>query len=82
MVAVGKGVRLMLDFPHAEALADFVMFLRESGQLPEDVGVFEADSLDFSSGTGITRKYTYIVRRDEGETMGRKRLKVMREQTV
>lgn len=55
-----KRVRLMLDFVDAEDAADFVRTI--SNALPEPVGAFQCDALDFNvQSGGIGRKNTYIM---------------------
>ena len=72
----------MIDFDSPEKLADFVRRLRESHDLPHDVGAYTVTALDFSAKTGgVPRGETYLVTRD-GEAEGRERLIVRTEAAV
>jgi len=70
----------MIDFNDVEDLAEFVSVLRINEMVPDDVAVYEADALDFIKDSGVTKKYTYLLRRDPQD--GRKRLVVNRSVEV
>ena len=74
--------RLMIDFTETGDLARFFAEAKRLGLVPNSAGVFEADALDFLKDTGITRKHTYIMRGDNAEGEGRKRLMVTTEVPV
>jgi hypothetical protein len=73
-------VRLMIDFDGEESLADFVTMAKDAGLIPDNFGVYEAESLDFAARSGgIGRAGTYIAL-SVGD--GRKRLYVARSEPV
>ena len=76
--------RLMIDFPDDEALAQFVLEARANGVLPDDVGVFKCESLDFNARSGgVGRAHTYLLRTPAAaEQEGRERLTIQRTEEI
>lgn len=57
-------VRLMLDFPNADAMKEWVRESLKDGALPKEAAVFQMDGLDERKDVGgATAANTYIVRR-------------------
>lgn len=51
---------LQIDFPHPQAMADFLEELQASRVLPSDTGLFMQDALDNTHG-----KQVFVVRRED-----------------
>jgi hypothetical protein len=88
-VSFRRRVRLVLDFPHQEALAEFVESLNagyamnaEEDQAPEQVGAYRKDSLDELDEIRIPPSRQYVLRR-RGERPEKERLtsQLEREET-
>jgi hypothetical protein len=75
--------RLMVNFASEQGLANFMAEAKKLGLVPEEAGVYEADSLDFQAkgADGVGRKHSYVLLSGESG-LGRVRLKVSREEEV
>lgn len=74
--------RLMFDFQDRLSAARFLESVKP--MMPEEVGAYEADSLDFSAGSGgITTGNSFVVRATAtADRDGRRRMVVSEEREV